>query len=243
MSEIVKEHRHEFFSSVAECNAQQELPLTAFAQRVISVATEHADILGCGYAGMMKYNLAWVLSRLTVEMKRMPGADETFTFTTWIENFNRLYSERNFEITVGDEVIGYVRTIWVAINMETRAPGDISMLADLALTEHDRPCPIEKQSRMRPLTAVDRTEPYVFRSCDIDFNRHVNSIRYIEKVLNQWGVDYYDAHKIARFEIMYQQEAHCGTCVDINVVQVENVADVEIKGQNGVICRSKITFK
>ena len=243
MSEIVKEHRHEYLLSVAECNAQQELPLTAFAQRVIAVATEHADILGCGYTGMMKYNLAWVLSRLTIEMKRMPRANEQFALTTWIENFNRHYSERDFEVTVGDEVIGYVRTIWVAINMETRTPGDISMLAELASTEHDRLCPIEKQGRMRPLTAVDRTEQYVFRSCDIDFNRHVNSIRYIEKVLNQWDVEHYDAHRIARFEIAYQQEAHCGTCVDINVAQVENVADVEIKGQNGVICRSKIAFK
>lgn len=243
MSEIVKEYRHEFFLTAAECNAQQVLPLPMFAQRVIEVATEHANILGCGYADMIKSNLAWVLSRLTVEMKRFPRVHEKYALTTWIENFNRHYSERDFEITVGDgEVLGHVRTIWVAINVETRSPGDISMLSALASTESDRPCPIEKQSRMRPITNVDRSSQYRFCSSDIDFNRHVNSTRYIEQILNQWDVDFYDDNNIARFEIAYQQEAHCGDSVTVNVSQTENVADVDIKGDNGVICRSKITF-
>lgn len=243
MAEIIKEHQHCYFLTAAECNAQKQIPLQVFAQRVIEVATEHANILGCGYADMIKSNLAWVLGRLTIEMKRFPELHEEFKLTTWIENFNRHYSERDFEVTTTNgEVLGYVRTIWMAININSRTPGDISMLSALAETENDRPCPIEKQGRMRPITMADRTNKYVFQSSDIDFNRHVNSARYIEQIINQWNVEHYDAHRIARFEIAYLQEAHCGDCVTINVVETENVADVDIKGENGIICRAKVTF-
>lgn len=241
---LIKEHIHDYFLTAGECNAEEEMPLTLIAQRVIEVATEHANILGVGYADLIKDNEAWVLSRLTIEMNRYPRVNENYTFITWIEGYNRHFSERNMEI-IGEngEVLGYVRTIWVAINIETRTATDISKLSAIATTVSDRPCPIEKQSRMRPLGDNADVYPHRFRYSDIDFNRHVNSVKYMEAILNRWDLEHYDNNYIKRFEIAYLQETHYNNKVTIKIQQEENVANVEICNENAVTTRAKIVFE
>lgn len=241
--EAPKEYTHQYFLTAAECNAEKEMSVSLLAQRVIEVATEHANILGVGYADMVKDNHGWVLSRLTIEMKRFPSLNEEYSLTTWIEGFNRLYSERNMEVKGNNgETIGYIRSIWVAIDFETRKPVDLSTISWLAETISDRPCPIEKQGRMRPVNEPDRITSHSFQYSDIDFNRHVNSVKYIDTILNLWELDFYDTHTISRFEIMYQKEAHSGEPVELLIKQDGNLSDIEIRDDNGTITRAKITF-
>lgn len=241
---LIKEYKHDYFLTAGECNAEQEMPLTLIAQRVIEVATEHANILGVGYADLIKDNEAWVLSRLTIEMIRYPRVNENYTFTTWIEGYNRHFSERNMDIVGEDgEVMGYVRTIWVAINIETRTAADISKFAAIAATISDRPCPIEKQSRMRPLGDNVETYSHRFRYSDIDFNRHVNSVKYMEAILNHWDLEHYDLNYIKRFEIAYLHETHYNDKVKIKILRDDNVTNVEICNETETTTRAKITFE
>lgn len=241
-----KEYTHKYFLTAGECNAQQQMPITLIAQRVIEVATEHANILGVGYADLIKSNEGWVLSRMSIEMTRYPSMNEEYSFTTWIEGFNRLYSERNMEIQDGKgETIGYVRTIWVAIDMETRRPCDLTSIAWLAKTVSDRPCPIAKQSRLIPINPEEATlsAQHRFKVSDIDFNRHVNSVRYMDAFLNQWDLEHFDNNNIARFEIQYLHETFFGDKAHIITKCNENIAETEILVNETANCRAKIEFK
>ncbi len=240
-----KEHTHKYFLTAGECNAQRQMPITLIAQRVIEIATEHANILGVGYSDMIKFNSGWVLSRMSIEMTRYPGVNEEYSLITWIEGFNRLYSERNMEIQDGNgETIGYVRTIWVAIDMDTRRPSDLSNISWLAETINDRPCPIAKQSRLMPVKDEDATimVQHQFRVTDIDFNRHVNSVRYMDALLNQWNLEHFDNNDIARFEIQYLHETHFGDNAVVKSKVADNVAESEISVGENASCRAKISF-
>lgn len=242
--EILKEYVHEYYLNASETNAKQEMPLTLLAQRVIEVATEHADIIGVGYDVMLNDNLAWVLSRMTIQMHRMPRVREKYKLRTWIESYNRHFSERNMEIHgENDETIGYVRTIWFAIDMNTRTPGDLSKLESLAVTVSDRPCPIAKQGRLKPVAEPTHVGEYRFRYSDIDFNRHVNSVRYMDLLLNQWPLLYHETHDIERFEIAYLHETHFDDIAKVSISQSGNIADAEISCGNEACCRAKIAFK
>lgn len=88
----LKEYQQSFYLSAGECNPQCEMPLTLLVSRVIEVATNHANSWGVGYARLIEDNQGWVLSRVTVEMKRYPRVDEWYTLTTWIEDYNRHFS-------------------------------------------------------------------------------------------------------------------------------------------------------
>lgn len=101
-----------------ECNCEKEMSVWLMTERIIDVATEHANSWGVGYARLILDNQAWVLSRVAIEMKRWPKVNETYTLSTWVEDYNRHFSERNIEVTDTDgNVIGHARTVWVVIDL------------------------------------------------------------------------------------------------------------------------------
>ena len=135
-------------------------------------------------------------------MTRYPGVNDHYSITTWVSGINRLFSERDFEITDGEgTVIGHARTVWAVLNTDTRRAADISHMEWVsAYIPADKVCPVAKPARLGPLTEYEAV-PYRFTYCDIDFNRHVNSSRYIELLLNQWSLDFHDRNRLTRFEI------------------------------------------
>lgn len=206
----------DFFLTPGECNPQQRMPLTLLINRLIEVATLHANQIGIGFDFLVKENQTWVLSRVAVEMIRYPGVGENYSISTWISSISRLFSERDFEILDGEgKTIGHARTVWAVIDTSTRTVGDISRIGWVKEIIPDKQSPVEKPSRPHPVASPEgpdlpegyREVKYRFQYTDIDFNRHVNSSRYIELLLNQWSLDYHDANRLSRFEIAYIHEA------------------------------------
>lgn len=240
---VRSEYRAGFFLSAGECNAQSVMPLPLLVQRIIEVATLHANSLGIGYSRLCGFNMAWVLSRASIEMTRYPGINENYSLTTWIESANRHFSERNVEIADGDGVvIGYARTLWVAIDVANRRGADMSpLLPGLPLS--DRECPIARQPKLRAVTDSDSVRNHRFSYCDIDFNRHVNSTRYVETILNNWSVDFFDSNVVKRFDIAYLSEIHYNDEVTVATKADGNCCEVEFVN-GGVPCtRARILFE
>jgi acyl-ACP thioesterase len=237
-------YTHEYFLAAGSTNATGELPITLLTARIIEVATEHANILQIGYNRLTAMGIGWVLSRLSIEMKRMPRINETYAITTWIEDWNRLYSDRCMVIKDGNgEVLGYVRTVWVAINIETRTAADLSLLNADNLKSPEMECPIAKQRKMLPVNDPQYTTPIKFGYCDIDFNRHVNSVRYIEHILNQWELEFFDQHKITRFDIAYLQECHYGDNAQLAMKEVDGAWHVDITHDGGRAVAASLRFE
>lgn len=207
-----------FSLTAGECNAQNRLPLTLLTERLIEVATYHADELGIGFSLLSTHGLAWVLSRLTLEMTSYPTIDTDYAVATWIETLNPRFSERNFQIIdCRGEAIGYAHTTWMAIKVnEGRHGADLAtLLHDGFPTDPTRKCPIEPMRRIPAVTEGCETFNITYRYCDLDFNRHVNTVRHIEKLLNTHDLDWYDHHEPGRFEINFRREGFFGHGAEI----------------------------
>lgn len=223
------EYSHTFFLTAGESNAEGLLPVTLLTERIIEVATEHANALGIGYDQLITQNIGWVLSRLTFEMKRYPRINDEYTLTTWIESYNKRFSERNFMITDGKgEVIGYARTVWAAIDMTRRCFADLTDFERERFPIGPRPCPIRKSARLPIITEAVCTETYTFRYCDTDFNRHVNTVRYIELILNHWPLEHYDKYAVERLDISFHSECLYGQTVELRFGCTDNGSICEI---------------
>jgi medium-chain acyl-[acyl-carrier-protein] hydrolase len=44
----------------------------------------------------------------------------------------------------------------------------------------------------------------------VDINGHVNSVKYIDHVLDLFSLDYYKSHRLKRIDIAYVAESHAG---------------------------------
>lgn len=226
-----------------ESNGQQEMSLPFLAGRLIEVASLHAESWDIGYTTLIKNRMAWVLSRLVIEMYKYPNIGENYVLQTWIESYNHRFSARNFAVLDGDScVCGYARTIWVVLDLDTRRSVDMSTLNNLHDRILEKPCPIEPATPIRVNTDVKRLS-YPVRYSDIDLNRHVNSMRYIEHILDLYPFEWYDMNRVTRFEMAFAQEARPG--IDIDVYEEkkgETEHCIELRHVSDCLCRSRIIF-
>jgi medium-chain acyl-[acyl-carrier-protein] hydrolase len=75
-------------------------------------------------------NYTWVLSRLVIDMKRMPTEGDSLSIETWIEHVSTVFTTRNFRLSdASGEVIGYAASTWAAIDMDTRRSVSLRFVA------------------------------------------------------------------------------------------------------------------
>ena len=223
------------------------LTMGVLGNHLLNCAGFHAAERGFGIAELNENHYTWVLSRLAIELEDMPHQYEPFSIHSWIENVYRLFTDRNFELVNKDgKTIGYARSVWAMISMETRKPADLFSLHGENLNQYasDRECPISKPGRIK----VAQQEPvaeYLTKYSDIDINGHVNSIKYIEHILDLFPMETFKEKQIKRFEMAYVAESYYGDTLSFYLEEKgENEYDIEVKKNNQeVVVRSKVIFR
>lgn len=230
MADTASEYSATYFAQAGECNAEYELSLPVLVAKMIDISTHHANSLGIGNPSMADIGGGWVLTRLVVEMKRYPAVNEDYTLTTWVEGWNRHFSERSYAVYDTDgNVIGYARSVWMVLDMKTHESMGLSHLIPPEGMIAARKAPIDKIGRHRTVlpygeqteagrntvaaTCPDRT--HVFRYCDLDFYRHVNTVRYVELLLNQFTLSEMDSTMVSRMELCFMHEGPYGEPVEV----------------------------
>lgn len=222
------------------------LTLGTLGNYLLNSAGFHAGERGFGINSLNERHYTWVLSRLALEMSRYPRRDETFRVRTWVENVYRLFTDRNFELV--DErggVMGYARSVWAMIDLDTRRPADLLAMHEGHITDYvtDRPCPIDKPSRLKLAPGLEPTRSLTARYSDIDINGHVNSVKYIEHILDLFPLERFERQRVGRFEIAYVAEARYGDRLDFAVDEQAEATLVEIRRDGTeAVARSKVIF-
>jgi len=231
--------------TAGECGPEQQMPLTLVEARAIEAATHHADSWNVGFRSLSDQGLTWVLSRIALEMTGYPSIDEDYSVITWVESVNRHMSFRNFEFrNASGHTIGYGRSVWVAIDIESRNMGDLSPFAHMAGLTANLECPIKPVGRHRPIDHPSRASIYDFRYCDLDFNRHVNSVRYLEAIFNQWPQDFHSRFEPWRLEITYLHETYLDKDVLINIDDRDpELVLCDIVVGDSINCHAALSFR
>lgn len=246
MSENNKIGTYSFIAEPFHVDFTGRLTLGVLGNHLLNCAGFHATDRGFGIATLNEDNYTWVLSRLAIELEEMPYQYEKFTVQTWVENVYRLFTDRNFALLDKDgKKIGYARSVWAMINLNTRKPADLLALHGGSIVDYvcDEPCPIGKPSRIK-VASCEPAATLTAKYSDIDINGHVNSIRYIEHILDLFPIEKYRAKRIRRFEMAYVAESYCGDELSFFMDDTdEDVYQVEVRKNGGeVVCRSKVEF-
>ena len=247
--------RYEFMAEPFHCDFSGRLFMGHLGNHMLNAADFHSTDRGFGMKRLMTINRSWVLSRLAIEMNEMPQQYTRFRVETWVESAMRYFTSRNFAVvgaspapSEGEEkVYGYGRSIWAMIDTETRQPTDILSIDDGAINdwiEKDKPCPIDKGGRVKMSDGAQLVRTIDTYYNDVDINGHINSVKYIEHVLDLWPLDWYREHAFKRFEIAYVAEAHQGDRLSFyKEATGDNEYCVRIVRSDGTeCCRSKVKF-
>ena len=242
--------KYEFMAEPFHCDFSKRIFMGHLGNHLLNAADFHSNDRNFGMNYLNTINKTWVLSRLAIEMEEMPLSYTRFYVETWVENAMRFFTNRNFKVSDVEtgKVYGYGRSVWAMIDTVTRQPADLFDVnnGDIAnYVEKEKECPIAKSSRVRMSdeTGLIRTVDTFYS--DVDVNGHINSIKYIEHVLDLWPLKWYQKHPIHRVEVAYVAESHAGDRLsfyreqtDENTFCVRVCKDVDVE-----VCRSMVSFR
>ena len=258
--------KYEFMAEPFHCDFGGRLFMGHLGNHMLNAADFHSTDRGFGMRYLMTIQRSWVLSRLAIEMVEMPRMYTKFNVETWVESAMRYFTQRNFAVTGSSpelpegeqKVYGYGRSVWAMIDTESRQPTDIYAIDNGAINNwivKDKPCPIDKGGRVKMDDQAELVRTIDTYYNDVDINGHINSVKYIEHVLDLWDLDWYREHSIRRFEIAYVAEAHQGDrlsfyeerlrvgeqCSGMETGELEYCVRI-CKDDGTECCRSKVIF-
>ena len=245
--------KYEFTAEPFHCDFSGHLCLGHLGNNLLNAADFHASGRGFGMKHLLGIHRAWVLSRLAIEMDEMPEQLEHFSVETWVENAMRFFTKRNFQVTGSDgTVYGYGRSVWAMIDTVSRQPTDIYSIDNGAIKNWivtEKPCPIQNGDRVKMDDNAELVRSIDTYYHDIDINGHVNSVKYIEHVIDLWDIPWYRSHHIKRFDIAYVAETHQGDKLHFYREQTDDltycvrlVKTDQNTQQDTEVCRCKILF-
>ena len=235
---------YDFTVDLQQVDFQTNIKLSMLGDLLLTTAGMNADDNGFGFKDLQKNNYGWVLIRWAIEMKRYPLQYEKISIQTWVEDVNRAFTTRNFNIfNENGEIIGSAASNWMGLDTETRKPIDLASLEGLKAKANHEPGLIEKSARLSKVNA-DITDSFTVRYNDIDINRHVNSIRYIQWITNLFPLDTFREKYVQRFDINYMDEAVWGDKIDICCEEkAEDEFLVEIEKNGQAACRARVVWR
>ncbi|MCL1938927.1 MAG: thioesterase [Candidatus Azobacteroides sp.] len=237
----------QFYVESYVCDFTEKATLTVICNFILDAASIHAQQRGFGYEQISKAKAAWVLSRLSIEMYEYPCHNQHLTVETWVENVSRFFTQRCFRfISPNEKVLGYARTIWAAIDIATRRPIDIPAWRPdlLEYLYAEKECPIDKMNKIPEVENEEPTIGYTVRYSDMDINKHMNSVKYIEHIINVFDLNMFKEKFIQKLEIVYLAEGNFGDKLKLYKREIspdEYLIDTK-KGKES-ICRSRIIWK
>jgi medium-chain acyl-[acyl-carrier-protein] hydrolase len=205
----------EFDINFIQCAPNGFLKYTELCNLMQITAAMHSELGGISFSDMQIYDQAWVLSRMRVEISKLPKWKDTITIKTWIVSLENSRSVRAMEVYLNDEKIGASETFWAVMNTKTRRPEALAI-------EHEHFEKFaEKFATEKRVSKIDfdvqaslvNSRKVVFS--DLDIVNHVNSMKYLE-----WCLDHLDSKtmmdkKIKSFDLNYLKELSIDEFVEI----------------------------
>jgi len=207
------------------------LTLDAIFQFFQEAAICHAENLNVGREDMLRTGQIWILSRMSVIVDRRPNYFENITVRSWPRGGEKLFAVRDYDIRDKDNIpVVRARSGWIVLDVEKRRPLRPQSVMDSlpqnegenALSPEDGAiAALEERSNLQKVSG--RKALYT----DLDFNGHVNNVRYIQWIEDSLAPQFLENADRMRLDINYLNEILGGEDIDIMSADIEDPACAE----------------
>ena len=182
---------------------------------------------------------------MSVEMTEMPMPNDHIVIETWIEQNAHMLSTRDYRIYIKQSevsgqqseesrrLIGRCKSVWTVLDMEKRE------IANVFDHEMFRDCvdgevlPMARASRMTSLPEEAHEQPYTIRYSDLDYNRHCNSCKYLQAMLDAYRPEG-NTTRPMRLDIHYAREVYEAAQTTIRYAQDGDVTRYQMLMEDGM---------
>ena len=216
-----KIYRDAFTVAYYECDGRKHIKLSSVLRRMQQIATDHHDLLGLEYRALYEKHFVFLLSKLGLDILRLPEAGERVEMTTMAKPLRgpRFIRDCIFTDGAGRRLLR-AETVW--------------LLADPVVHKIHRPSALPY-----PIPEVDDGEPVLtpkgrmefsgqltpagsrpVRFSDIDSNHHVNNAVYADICCDFLPPRWLEEMEPRRFYLHFANEAYLGESLAISIAPI-----------------------
>ena len=200
-------YREEYLLRACNCDLGRTWRPSAMLEAMQETAGEHCARLGLPRAVLDARGVIWVLSRLRVEMERLPVIGETIAVETWPLAAKHMFFPRATAFCDGEgRRIGAALSLWVLMDLRTRRITRDDFVLEHLPENADLSAPTALPASVRPLPVPAEEGRLRAQFIDLDLNGHVNNARYLDWCCNALGVETLRESEIRAFDVNYDAE-------------------------------------
>lgn len=207
-------------------------------QDVAMLATQD---LGADSLSLAKRGIDWVITRMDVEINRLPRCNEKITVCTYPgKDLAMLYPRYFFILDENNNAIVKASSIWALIDAKSRkviVDKDTIKKLPPETSEHELPLPgkIAMSDNIVPI------ETRKIHYSDLDFNCHMNNVRYVELLMDVHDFEFYKTKRPSFISLNYMKEIMEKDVVNI-YSDSNNPETIEVKVNDTPCFVAKVTF-
>lgn len=194
---------------------QGHIKPTNLMQLFQEAAGNHAQHLGAGYSALVKEQLFWALSRIRVEILKMPKWGDEIHIETWPCSLVGPFFRRDFLFyNEQDELICRGVSGWLLINATTMRPQRADRLT-IELPFNEGKFALDGfPDRLNGIAETPVFSKKILYN-EIDVNNHVNNTRYLDWVMDCFDSEFYQSNELRSFTLEFLGEMHWGDEVEL----------------------------
>lgn len=175
---------------VGDVTPNRHLRLDALVNILQEMAIEHTRQVGIELSSLLDSGRTWVLSKIHLDLKRLPTLDEKVEVQTWSRSIERFKGVRDFTFSVEGRHIASASTLWLYIDIARRRPVRVpDHYESLYKSEKDHATGLDVEHWTHPEAVADNAPLIITtRISDFDVNGHVNNaviLQYIQTAVTR----------------------------------------------------------
>lgn len=196
-----------------DVDANNALTMKGALRLMQEAANCHSDQVGYGMNDIERTGYSWVLHQQRCRLYKRPRWNTTLKIRSWSRGAEGLTCLRDFEVLdETGERVAIATTSWLLINAKTlrmsKVPeGMMDEFGTVTDTVFEEPL-----KRLKPAVESQRIWEYQIQRRDIDVNRHVNNLCYLDYALESLP-DGLTAEDVNGVNIMYKKASYLGESI------------------------------
>ena len=232
---------------ISNADFQMRLKPSSLFEFMQDAASSAAEELGFGHEALIKaYNVAWVLTRLRLEINRLPALGESIEIETWHMQHGRITFDRDFIIHgQGGEILARAVSTWVIMDMTSREIKRADIIDfDIPVSAKGRAIDGALE-RLKPTGELVASYERKIAYSDIDLNGHVNNAKYVEYIFDSLSIAEHRSMNFTSIDVNYSSEMSPGETLSVKTCASESSVYVEGENSDGgaVVFKAKIGVK
>jgi acyl-ACP thioesterase len=194
-----------------EVDHHREASISTICNYFQEAAGLHAKELQFDISDLQKRGLTWILYKLQVKVHTFPKRWEPIKVSTWPSTGDGLRAYRDYELhDVNNDLLAVGLSQWMVLDIQKKRP--VKMPDELMNSRFktDKHVLEFYKNRLNDLSSENAKFITTVGLNDLDMNRHVNNVRYIDWITGHSRADKESSKKCDELIVHYASETKAG---------------------------------